>query len=66
MAVDITKDRIEGRANDMDGRIQEEFGALAGYKTRQAKGAINKSIGTRLLKLSDVAERAGKATKKPA
>jgi uncharacterized protein YjbJ (UPF0337 family) len=65
MAVDINKDRVEGRANEMGGGIQREFGRMTDHKIQQAKAAINKPFGAGVLRLADVAERARAAARKP-
>jgi uncharacterized protein YjbJ (UPF0337 family) len=39
----INKDQVEGRAKEVGGKVQEEFGKLTGNKTQQVKGAINKT-----------------------
>jgi uncharacterized protein YjbJ (UPF0337 family) len=53
----INKDQVEGRAKEVGGKVQEEFGKLTGNKTQQVKGAINKTVGAGQAKLGDVAER---------
>jgi uncharacterized protein YjbJ (UPF0337 family) len=61
----INKDQVEGRAKEVGGKIQEEFGKVTGNKTQQVKGAINKTVGAGQAKLGDVAERNKEADKKP-
>jgi uncharacterized protein YjbJ (UPF0337 family) len=61
----INKDQVEGRAKEVGGKIQEEFGKLTGNKTQQVKGAINKTVGAGQAKLGDVAERNKDANTKP-
>ncbi len=61
----INKDQAEGRAKEVGGKIQEEFGKLTGNKTQQVKGAINKTVGAGQAKLGDVAERNKEANRKP-
>jgi len=61
----INKDQVEGRAKEVGGKIQEEFGKVTGNKTQQVKGAINKTVGTGQAKLGDAAERAKADNKKP-
>jgi uncharacterized protein YjbJ (UPF0337 family) len=61
----INKDQVEGRAKEVGGKIQEEFGKLTGDKTQQVKGAINKTVGAGQAKLGDVAERNKEANRKP-
>jgi uncharacterized protein YjbJ (UPF0337 family) len=61
----INKDQVEGRAKEVGGKMQEEFGKLTGNKTQQVKGAINKTVGAGQAKLGDVAERNKEADRKP-
>ena len=62
----INKDQVEGRAKEMGGKIQEEFGKVTGNKTQEAKGTINKTVGAGQAKLGDVAEQMKKnANNKP-
>jgi uncharacterized protein YjbJ (UPF0337 family) len=61
----INKDQVEGRAKEVGGKIQEEFGKVTGNKTQQVKGAINKTVGAGQATLGDAAERAKANNKKP-
>lgn len=61
----INKDQVEGRAKEVGGKIQEEFGKVTGNKTQQVKGAINKTVGVGQATLGDAAERAKANNKKP-
>ncbi len=61
----INKDQVEGRAKEVGGKIQEEFGKVTGNKTQQVKGAINKTIGAGQAKLGDAVERAKDNNRKP-
>ena len=61
----INKDQVEGRARELGGKDEEEFGKLTGNKTQQVKGAIRKSIGAGQAKLGDIAERTRGANGKP-
>ena len=61
----INKDQVEGRAKEVGGKIQQEFGKVTGNKTQQVKGAINKTVGAGQAKLGDVAERNKEANRKP-
>ena len=61
----INKDQVEGRAKEVGGKIQEEFGKVTGNKTQQVKGAINKTVGAGQATLGDAAERAKANSKKP-
>lgn len=53
----INKDQVEGRAKEVGGKVQEEFGKLTGNKTQQVKGAIKKTIGAGQAKLGDAVEK---------
>ena len=61
----INKDQVEGRAKEVGGKVQEEFGKVTGNKTQQVKGAINKTVGAGQAALGDAAERAKASNKKP-
>ena len=61
----INKDQVEGRAKEVGGKIQEEFGKVTGNKTQQVKGAINKTVGAGQAKLGDAVERAKADIRKP-
>lgn len=61
----INKDQVEGRAKEVGGKIQEEFGKVTGNTTQQVKGAINKTIGAGQAKLGDAVERAKDNNRKP-
>jgi len=61
----INKDQVEGRAKEVGGKIQEEFGKITGNKTQQVKGAINKTVGGGQAKLGDAVERAKANNRKP-
>jgi uncharacterized protein YjbJ (UPF0337 family) len=53
----INKDQVEGRAKEMGGKVQEEFGKLTGNKTQQAKGLANQVVGGGQAKAGDLAEK---------
>jgi uncharacterized protein YjbJ (UPF0337 family) len=53
----INKDQVEGRAKEMGGKLQEEFGKLTGNKTQQAKGLANQVVGEGQAKAGDLAEK---------
>jgi uncharacterized protein YjbJ (UPF0337 family) len=53
----INKDQVEGRAKEMGGKVQEEFGKLTGDKTQQAKGLANQVVGEGQAKAGDLAEK---------
>ncbi len=61
----INKDQVEGRAKEVGGKIQEEFGKVTGNKIEQVKGAINKTVGAGQAKLGDASERAKANISKP-
>jgi len=58
----INKDQVEGRAKEVGGKIQQEFGKLTGNKAQQVKGAIKKNIGAGQAKLGDIAAEQTKDT----
>jgi uncharacterized protein YjbJ (UPF0337 family) len=53
----INKDQVEGRAKEVGGKVQEEFGKLTGNKTQQAKGLSNQVVGEGQAKAGDLAEK---------
>ena len=57
----INKDQVEGRAKEVGGKIQEEFGKVTGNKTQQVKGMINKNMGAGQAKLGDLEEKSKEA-----
>jgi uncharacterized protein YjbJ (UPF0337 family) len=61
----INKDQVEGRAKEVGGKLQGEFGKVTGNKTQQVKGAINKTVGAGQAMLGDAAERAKATSRKP-
>lgn len=54
----INEDQVEGRAKEVGGAIQEEFGKLVGNKTQEAKGVLNKTVGAAQAKAGDIVEDA--------
>jgi uncharacterized protein YjbJ (UPF0337 family) len=63
--VGINKDQVEGRAKDLGGKVQEEFGKLTDNKTQQAKGLVNQVAGKTQAKAGDLAEKVKDLDKKP-
>ena len=61
----INKDQVEGRAKEVGGKVQEEFGKLTGNKTQQAKGLAKEVVGAGQAKAGDFAEKIKDASKKP-
>jgi uncharacterized protein YjbJ (UPF0337 family) len=53
----INKDQVDGRAKEVGGKIQEEFGKVVGNKTQQLKGKIKKNVGAAQAGLGDAAEQ---------
>ncbi len=53
----INKDQVEGRAKEVAGKVQEEFGKLIGNKTQQVKGAVKEAVGAGQAKAGDLAEK---------
>lgn len=53
----INKDQVEGRAKEVAGKVQEEFGKLVGNKAQQVKGAIKETLGAGQAKAGDLAEK---------
>ena len=61
----INKDQVEGRAKEVGGKVQEDFGKLTGNKTQQAKGLAKKVMGAGQAKAGDLEEEIKDANKKP-
>lgn len=53
----INKDQVEGRAKEVAGKVQEEFGKLTGSKTQKAKGLVKEAVGAGQAKAGDLAEK---------
>lgn len=60
----INKDQVEGRAKEVGGKAQEEFGKLTGNKTQQAKGLANQVAGYGQANVGDLTEKVKNAVKK--
>jgi uncharacterized protein YjbJ (UPF0337 family) len=60
----INKDQVEGRAKEVGGKIEEEFGKVTGNKTEQLKGKIRKDLGAGQANLGDVTEKVKEANRK--
>jgi uncharacterized protein YjbJ (UPF0337 family) len=52
----INKDQVDGRAKEVGGKIQEEFGKVVGNKTQELKGKVRKNVGAAQANLGDAAE----------
>ena len=59
----INKDQVEGRAKEVGGKIQEEFGKVTGNKTQQAKGLGNQVAGKGQANVGDLTEKVKDAVK---
>ncbi len=53
----INKDQVEGRAKEVAGKVQGEFGKLVGNKAQQVKGALKEAVGAGQAKAGDLAEK---------
>ena len=60
----INKDQVEGRAKELGGKVQEEFGKLTGNKTQQAKGLVNQVAGKGQANVGDLTEKVKDAANK--
>ncbi len=52
--MNINKDQVKGRVEEVKGTIKEATGKLVGDKTLEAKGNIEKNLGKVQSKLGDV------------
>jgi uncharacterized protein YjbJ (UPF0337 family) len=52
----INKDQVEGRMKEAAGKVQEVAGRTVGNRTQEAKGAINKNLGSAQAKVGDVTQ----------
>jgi len=50
----INKDQVKGRVEEAKGAVKEVAGKLVGNETLEAKGNIQKNIGTVQSKLGDL------------
>jgi uncharacterized protein YjbJ (UPF0337 family) len=50
----MNKDQVKGRVEEMKGSIKEATGKVAGDKTLEAKGNIQKNLGKAQEKYGDV------------
>ena len=53
----INKDQVEGRAKEVAGKVQGEFGKLVGNKAQQVKGAVKEALGAGQAKAGDLVEK---------
>lgn len=60
----INRDQVEGRAKEVGGKVQEEFGKLVGDRTQEAKGVLKQATGAAQAKAGDVAEKIKEAVEK--
>jgi uncharacterized protein YjbJ (UPF0337 family) len=59
----INKDQVEGRVKEAAGKAQEVAGRTVGNRTQEAKGTINKNLGTAQAKVGDVKEKVKESVK---
>ncbi|QJD98861.1 CsbD family protein [Massilia forsythiae] len=59
----MNEDQIKGKAKDIGGKIQEEFGKAVGSTEQQAKGLANQTEGKVQEKAGDLKDAADKATR---
>ena len=52
----MNKDQVNGKLQDIGGKIQEEAGKLVGNKEQEAKGVLNQVEGKTQEKLGDAKE----------
>jgi uncharacterized protein YjbJ (UPF0337 family) len=61
----INKDQVEGRAKEVGGKLQAEFGKVVGNRTQQAKGMLNQALGAAQARTGDLLEDVKNAANKP-
>ena len=59
----INKDQIEGRAEQAQGKVKEVVGKVVGNKDLEAKGNVEKRVGSVHAALGDVKEDIKKVLK---
>jgi len=59
----MNKDQVEGKLQDIGGKIQEEAGKLVGNKSQEAKGLKNQVEGKTQEKYGDVKDALNDATR---
>jgi uncharacterized protein YjbJ (UPF0337 family) len=59
--MDINKDQVKGRKDEVVGKVKEVVGHLVGNKELEAKGVIQKNIGTVQAKVGDIKSSISKA-----
>jgi uncharacterized protein YjbJ (UPF0337 family) len=52
----MNKDQVKGKAKDIGGKIQEEFGKVVGSNKQQAEGLANQAEGKTQEKVGDAKE----------
>jgi uncharacterized protein YjbJ (UPF0337 family) len=53
----INKDQVEGRAKQLEGKVQTGVGKLTGNATQEVKGRVNEAVGAGQAKAGDLAEK---------
>jgi uncharacterized protein YjbJ (UPF0337 family) len=61
----INKDQVQGRAEEVQGKVKEVVGKTLGNKDLEAKGNIQKNIGSVRATIGDVKEDIKKIVKTP-
>ena len=59
----MNKDQVQGKAQDIGGKIQEKIGKVVGNADQQAEGLRNQVAGKAQEKLGDLKEAVKIATK---
>ncbi|MGX4644275.1 CsbD family protein [Massilia sp. SYSU DXS3249] len=60
----MNKDQVEGKLQDIGGKIQEEAGKLVGNKEQEAKGLKNQVEGKTQEKYGDVKDALNDTTRR--
>jgi uncharacterized protein YjbJ (UPF0337 family) len=60
----INEDQVKGRADQAQGKVKEVVGKVVGNKDLEAKGNIQKNVGSVQASLGDAKEDIKKAFKK--
>lgn len=59
----MNEDQIKGKAKDIGGKVQEEFGKAVGSSEQQAKGLANQVEGKVQEKVGDAKDIVGKGNR---
>jgi uncharacterized protein YjbJ (UPF0337 family) len=59
----MNDDQIKGKAKDIGGKVQEEFGKVVGSSEQQAKGLANQVEGKVQEKVGDAKDIVGKGNR---